>query len=54
MGFTVIGAGLLLLALTLIPQDVHGLMIRAASAILVVGVLIVGTAVANGNWLKGR
>ena len=54
MGFTVISAGLLLLALTLIPQDVHGLIIRAASAILVVGVLIVGTALANGNWLKGR
>jgi len=53
MGFTVIGAGLLLLALTLIPQDVHGLVTRAASAILVVGVLIVGDAVVNGSWLKG-
>lgn len=53
MGFTVISAGLLLLALTLIPQDVHGLIIRAASAILVVGVLIACNAVANGNWLKG-
>jgi hypothetical protein len=54
MGFTVISAGLLLLALTLIPQDVHGLIIRAASAILVVGVLIACNAVANGSWLKGR
>lgn len=54
MGFTVISAGLLLLALTLIPQDIHELIVRAASAILVVGVLMVGTAVVNGNWLKGR
>jgi hypothetical protein len=53
LGFTVISGGLLLLALTLISQDIHGLMIRAASAILVVGALIVGAAVANGNWLKG-
>jgi hypothetical protein len=50
----VIGSGLLLLALTLIPHDVHGLMVRAAIAILVVGVVIVGGAVANGRWLKGR
>lgn len=53
LGFNVIGAGLLLLALILIPQDIHGLMTRAASAILVVGALIVGAAVVNGRWLKG-
>ena len=53
MGFAVIGAGLLLLALTIIPQDIHMLMTRVASAILVVGALIVGAAAANGNWLKG-
>jgi hypothetical protein len=53
LGFTVITGGLLLLALTLISQDIHGLMIKAASAILVVGALIVGAAMANGKWPNG-
>ena len=53
MGLTVIGGGLLLLALTLIPEDIHGLMIKVASAILVVGAVIVGAAVTNGSWLTG-
>jgi hypothetical protein len=53
MGLTVIGGGLLLLALTLIPEDIHGLMIKVASAVLVVGALIVGAAVTNGSWLTG-
>jgi hypothetical protein len=54
MGGTVIAAGLLLLALTIIPEDIHGLMTRAASVILIVGALIVAAAVANGSWLKER
>jgi hypothetical protein len=54
MGFTVIAAGLLLLALTLIPHDIHGLTTRAGSVMLIVGALIVGYAMASGSWLKGR
>jgi hypothetical protein len=53
LGFTVITGGLLLLALTLISQDIHGLMIKAASAILVVGALIVGAAMVSGKWPNG-
>jgi hypothetical protein len=53
MGLTVFGGGLLLLALTIIPDDIHGLMIKVASAILVVGALMVGAAAANGSWLTG-
>jgi hypothetical protein len=53
MGLTVFGGGLLLLALTIIPEDIHGLMIKVASAILVVGALMVGAAAANGSWLTG-
>jgi hypothetical protein len=53
MGLTVFGGGLLLLALTIIPDDIHGLMIKVASAILVVGALMVGAAVTNGSWLTG-
>jgi hypothetical protein len=53
MGLAVIGSGLLLLALTIIPEDIHTLMTRVASLILVVGVLIIGGALANGSWLKG-
>jgi hypothetical protein len=54
MGGTVIAAGLLLLALTLIPEDIHGLMTKAASVILIVGALIVAAAIGNGSWLKER
>jgi hypothetical protein len=54
LGIAVAGSGLLLLALTIIPQDIHTLMTRVASVILVVGVLIVGFALANSSWLKGR
>lgn len=54
LGGTVIAAGILLLALTLIPEDIHGLMTKAASVILIVGALIVAAAVANGSWLKER
>jgi hypothetical protein len=54
MGFTVIVAGLLLLALSLIPHDIHRLMTRAASVILIVGVLLVGAALADGGWPKRR
>jgi len=54
MGLTVIAAGLLLLALTLIPHDIHGLTTRAASVMLIVGALIVGYAMADGGWPKGR
>jgi hypothetical protein len=54
LGIAVAGSGLLLLALTIIPQDLHTLMTRVASVILVVGVLIVGFALANSSWLKGR
>jgi hypothetical protein len=53
MGLAVFGSGLLLLALTIIPEDIHTLMTRVASLILVVGVLIIGGALANGGWLKG-
>jgi hypothetical protein len=52
MGLTVIAAGLLLLALTLIPHDIHGLTTRAASVMLIVGALIVGYAMADGGWPK--
>ena len=54
LGIAVAGSGLLLLALTIIPEDIHTLMTRVASVILVVGVLIVGFALANSSWLKGR
>lgn len=54
MGGTVIAAGILLLALTLIPEDIHGLMTKAATVILIVGALIVAAAIANGSWLKER
>jgi hypothetical protein len=54
VGLTVVGSGLLLLSLTLIPEDIHTLLIRAASAILVVGALMVGAAVMNGDWLDRR
>jgi hypothetical protein len=54
LGIAVAGSGLLLLALTVIPEDIHTLMIRVASVILVVGVLIVGFALANSSALKGR
>jgi len=53
MGITVIAAGLLLLALTMIAQDIHGIMTKVASAILVVGAVIVGAALANSDWFKG-
>jgi hypothetical protein len=54
MGLAVVGSGLLLLALTIIPEDIHTPMTRVASLILVVGGLIIGGALANGSWLKGR
>jgi hypothetical protein len=54
MGLTVMAAGLLLLALTLIPHDIHGLTTRAASVMLIVGALIVGYAMADSGWHKGR
>ena len=54
VGLTVVGSGLLLLSLTLIPEDIHTLLTRAASAILVVGALVVGAAVMNGDWLDRR
>jgi hypothetical protein len=54
VGLTVVGSGLLLLSLTLIPEDIHTLLTRAASAILVVGALMVGAAVMNGDWLDRR
>jgi hypothetical protein len=54
VGLTVMCAGVLLLALTLIPEGIHGLMTRAASVILIVGVLIVAAVVANSRWLAGR
>jgi hypothetical protein len=54
VGLTVVGSGLLLLSLTLIPEDIHTLLTRAASAILVVGALLVGAAVMNGDWLDRR
>jgi len=47
-------SGILLLALTLIPENIHGLMTKAATVILIVGALIVAAAVANGSWLKER
>ena len=53
MGLAVFGSGLLLLALAIIPEDIHTLMTSVASLILVVGVLIIGGALANGSWLKG-
>lgn len=52
LGLSVIGGGILLLALTLIPEDIHTLMTRVASAILVAGAVIVGVTVANGNWRR--
>jgi hypothetical protein len=54
MGFTVVVAGLLLLTLSLIPHDIHRLMTRAAIVIVIVGVLLVGAAMADGSWSKGR
>jgi len=53
MGITVFAAGLLLLALTIIAQDIHGIMTKVACAILVVGVVIVGAALANSDWFRG-
>lgn len=53
-GLTVIAAGLLLLALTLIPHDIHVLTTRAAIVMLIVGALIVAYAMADGGWPKGR
>jgi hypothetical protein len=53
-GIAVIAGGIVLLALTLIPEDIHGLMTKAATVILIVGALIVAAAVANGSWLKER
>jgi hypothetical protein len=54
MGLAVVGSGFLLLALTIIPEDIHTLATSVASLILVVGVLIIGGALANGSWLKAR
>lgn len=54
MGLAVAGSGLLLLALSIIPEDIQTLMTRVASLVLVVGVLVIGGALANGSWLKGR
>jgi hypothetical protein len=54
MGLAVAGSGLLLLALSIIPEDIQTLMTRVASLVLVVGVLIISGALANGSWLKGR